>query len=373
MRYISLFSGIEAATVAFQPLNFEPVAFAEIDPFCCALLQHHYPEVPNLGDVTKADWGKYRGIDLVVGGSPCQSFSIAGSRRSLADERGNLTLEYIRAIHEIDPAYCIWENVPGILSTPDNAFGCFLAGLVGADSPLVPPRELKSAWRGERIKWSNAGLVAGPKRVAAWRILNSEFFGVAQRRRRVFVLSCRTGDERSAQILFESTGNSGIPAPCCETGQDPATATGERPESIIAFSHKDSGGDIGSVCPTLRSLNFKHSHINGGGQVAIAFRTANTTSNGWGVAQDVAHTLDRAQGQAVCHSHDAAIVRRLTPLEAERLQGFPDFYTAIPYRGKPASDSQRYRAIGNSMAVPVIHYLGSLLCRPLGSFGGDSS
>jgi DNA (cytosine-5)-methyltransferase 1 len=358
MRYLSVFSGIEAATIAFKPLGWQPVAFAEIDPFCSALLQHHYPTVPNLGDVTKIDWHNYQGaVDFVVGGSPCQSFSFAGLRNSLSDERGNLTLEYVRLIHLINPRFSIYENVPGILNTKDNAFGCFLAGLVGADAPLVPPTELKRAWRGDRIKWSNAGVAAGPERIAAWRILDAQHWGVPQRRRRVFVVSVRAGDRiHPSQILFEPQSLRRDSQPCQKKRQAAATHAGGSPNSTIcAFTCKDSGQDAGELAPTLRAMNHSASHQNGGGQVAIAIRTANTNSNGWGVSENCSHTLDRAQGQAVC-SHTA--LRRLTPLETERLQGLPDFYTAIPYRGSIAADGLRYRAIGNSFAVPVVRWLG---------------
>ena len=131
LKYISLFSGIEAATVAWKPLGWEPIAFAEIDPFPKAVLAHHYPGVPDLGDMTKVDWRKYRGtVDLVCGGSPCQAFSIAGLRKALDDPRGQLMLEYLRACHEINPEWIVWENVPGVLSADGGrAFGSLLAGV----------------------------------------------------------------------------------------------------------------------------------------------------------------------------------------------------------------------------------------------------
>jgi len=130
VRYISLFSGIEAASVAWHPLGWEPVAFAEIEPFPSAVLAHHYPDVPNLGDITTVDWSAYAGVDVLVGGSPCQSFSVAGLRRGLADPRGNLALEYLRAVDAVRPRWVVWENVPGVLSVDGGrAFGAFLGGL----------------------------------------------------------------------------------------------------------------------------------------------------------------------------------------------------------------------------------------------------
>ena len=178
LKYISLFSGIEAATVAWKPLGWEPIAFAEIDPFPKAVLAHHYPGVPDLGDMTKVDWRKYRGtVDLVCGGSPCQAFSIAGLRKALDDPRGQLMLEYLRACHEINPEWIVWENVPGVLSADGGrAFGSLLAGVA----------EL----------WPDGG-------GAAWRVLDAQFYGVAQRRRRVFLVINTRDWRRAAPVLFE--------------------------------------------------------------------------------------------------------------------------------------------------------------------------
>ena len=176
MRYVSLFSGIEAASVAWEQLGWEPVAFAEVDPFCCDLLAKRFPSVPNLGDVSKIDWSEYAGaVDLVVGGSPCQAFSVAGNRRGLLDERSALMLEYIRAVRELRPRWLLWENVPGVLSQDSGlAFGTLLDELAECGYSL------------------------------AWRILDAQFTGVAQRRRRVFLvghIGARAG--YPAAVLFE--------------------------------------------------------------------------------------------------------------------------------------------------------------------------
>ena len=180
LTYVSLFSGICSATVAWKRLGWKPLAFAEIEPFPAALLAHRYPGVPNLGDVSRVDWSPYRGkADVVVGGPPCQAFSVAGLRKSLEDPRGNLTLEYVRAVHAIRPRYAVWENVPGVLSTADNAFGCFLAALVGAPEAI----EVEEGW-------PSAGMVSGPAGRACWRLLDAQWFGLAQRRLRVFVVFC---------------------------------------------------------------------------------------------------------------------------------------------------------------------------------------
>lgn len=212
MNYISMFSGIEAASVAFSPLGWDPICFAEIEAFPAAVLNHHYPDVPNVGDMTAHDWSQYRGhCALVVGGPPCQAFSVAGLRLSLDDDRGNLSLRYMKAIHAIDPIWSITENVPGWLSTKDNAFGCFLAGLVGEDAELVPPGG----------RWTDAGVASGPERTAAWRCLDAQYFGLAQRRKRVFVLSVRgSGNWRCAEALFPLTESvPRNPPPRREAGQ----------------------------------------------------------------------------------------------------------------------------------------------------------
>jgi DNA (cytosine-5)-methyltransferase 1 len=405
MKYLSVCSGIEAASVAWEPLAWEPLAFSEIEAFPRAVLSHHYPQVPLHGDFTKLrDEPWIAQADILVGGTPCQAFSVAGLRQSLSDDRGNLTLEFVRladAIDDIRPTgdgcIILWENVPGVLSVEDNAFGCLLAALVGNDTPIVP----------ERNKWSNAGMVVGPKRRAAWRILDAQYFGLAQRRRRVFVVASARGGFDPAEVLFEREGVQRHSAPSREAGQgfahatascltssgrgvertgdtrgqdqvvahpvvmahvafhptqDPicsddgsthAMGTGNRnghATVAVAFSCKDYGADAtNDISPTLRSMGHADSHANGGGQVAVGFYT-NMGTHGGGVEIEKSPTLNQWA------------VRRLTPVECERLQGFPDNYTAIPWRKKPASecpDGPRYKALGNSMAVPVIWWIGT--------------
>jgi len=197
MRYVSVCSGIEAASVAWEPLGWEPLAFSEIDAFPSAVLAHRFPEVPNLGDFTTIERDDLPCLpDILVGGTPCQAFSVAGLRESLDDDRGNLTLEFIRLADRLDDGQLtiLWENVPGVLSTKDNAFGAFLAGIVGADSPLLPP---------DGKRWGHAGMVDGPKRRAAWRILDAQWFGVAQRRKRVFVVASASDRVDPAEVLLE--------------------------------------------------------------------------------------------------------------------------------------------------------------------------
>ena len=223
MKFGSVCSGIEAASVAWSPLGWEAAWFAEIEPFPSAVLAHHYPHVPNLGDMTtiarRVLSGEVEAPDLLCGGTPCQAFSVAGLRKSLDDDRGNLTLKFVERADAIDhvrvraglpPADIFWENVPGVLSTKDNAFGCFLAGLAGEDEPLQSPGG----------KWANAGCVYGPKRAIAWRTLDAQYFGLAQRRRRVFVVASAGNRFDPATVLFEWDGVRRDTPPSRQAGQE---------------------------------------------------------------------------------------------------------------------------------------------------------
>jgi len=222
MKFGSVCSGIEAASVAWHPLGWSAAWLAEIEPFPSAVLAHHYPDVPNIGDMTKLleliPSCAVEAPDVFCGGTPCQAFSVAGLRKSLDDARGNLSLTFceiadaidnVRAARGEQPAIIFWENVPGVLNTKDNAFGCFLAGLAGEDDPLVAPGG----------KWTNAGCVLGPKRAVAWRVLDAQYFGVAQRRRRVFVVASARKGFDPAQVLFEFDGLRRDSAPSREAGE----------------------------------------------------------------------------------------------------------------------------------------------------------
>ena len=206
ITYGSVCSGIEAASVAWEPLGMKPAWFSEIEAFPSAVLKHHWPHVSNLGDMTKIAAAVRAGTvvapDIGVGGTPCQAFSVAGARAGLSDPRGQLTISYVELADAIDdtrtaagkqPAIFVWENVPGVLSSKDNAFGAFLGFLAGEECELQPPGG----------KWKNAGYVRGPKRTLAWRVLDAQFFGVAQRRRRVFVVASARTDFDPAKVLFE--------------------------------------------------------------------------------------------------------------------------------------------------------------------------
>ncbi|MGJ3438646.1 DNA (cytosine-5-)-methyltransferase [Pseudomonas sp. Je.1.5.c] len=484
ITYGSVCSGIEAATVAWHPLGWSAEWYAEIEPFPCAVLAHHYPATPNHGDMTRLAAmvlsGKIPAPEVLVGGTPCQAFSVAGMREGLADPRGALTIKYVELLDAIDhvrikrgepEATCLWENVPGVLSDKGNAFGCFLGALVGESEELQPPGG----------KWKDAGCVYGPTRTAAWRILDAQYFGLAQRRRRVFVVASARAGFDPLEVLFEResvrrdtpprrgegqdvactldarTEGGGFPGTDGATGghvvsppdwprvfggnntsgpidvaparnacssasgrmdfeseafvvsgtlqangkaagsatqqdaesgmlvvhgtQDPdvryeqahtlgrnngmenavlafaensraevrleggdgqvvgtLSAGGGKPgqgQPCIAFSCKDHGADAGELAPTLRAMGHSGSHPNSGGQVAV-------------------------QGPSG--------VRRLTPRECERLQGFPDDYTLPPYRGRVPGlcpDGPRYKAIGNSKAVFVVRWIGQRIQQQL--------
>ena len=414
LKYGSVCSGIEAATQAWHPLGMKAAWFAEIEPFPSAVLAHHYPDVPNHGDMTKLSAlvlaGKIPAPDVLVGGTPCQAFSVAGMREGLTDPRGALTIkyveladavDYVRAINGKPASVIVWENVPGVLSDKGNAFGCFLGALAGEDCELQPPGK----------KWQDAGCVYGPKRTIAWRVLDAQYFGLAQRRRRVFVVaSAREGFDPTA-VLFERDGvrrdspprRGEIKAVAALTANGVGTCGADDNQAqaghLIAFPIQNAtrgksqngigiagpadamytldNGSQHAVCVTgdvthcLKADGFDGSEDGTGrGQPIVthaiqagALRTNPASGpDGVGVQADHAYTLEaRAEVQAV---QSGSAVRRLTPTECERLQGFPDDHTLIPWRNKPADecpDGPRYKAIGNSKAVTVVRWIGRRL------------
>ena len=436
----SVCSGIEAASVAWESLGWKAAWFSEIEPFPCAVLAHHYPDVQNLGDMTaiapRILAGEICAPDIFCGGTPCQAFSVAGLRRSLDDARGNLTLTFCDIADAIDsartvrgqhPAVIFWENVPGVLNTKDNAFGCFLGALSGEGCELQPAGG----------KWTNAGCVFGPQRTVAWRILDAQYFGVAQRRRRVFVVaSARKGFDPTA-VLFEFDGVRRDTAPRRETRQGaPAlpprstaggglgpdfdcgggvipelakcitTGTGLRYDTDtdtdtilpVAFAENSrheirlegsdgqrtgalstGGGKPGQGVPMIAfhptqdpissTDGVTHCMGAGGGQGNATIAVAVQASQSGVRINDTVGTLDANYGSRRHNGVMQAMqVRRLTPEECEALQGFPRSYTAIPWRKKPASecpDSPRYKALGNSWAVPVVRWIGSRILKEL--------
>ncbi len=453
MKFGSVCSGIEAASVAWEPLGWKAAWLSEIEPFPSAVLAHHYPDVPNLGDMTQLPdriaSGEVEAPDLFCGGTPCQAFSVAGLRKSLDDARGNLSLVFCEIANAIDtrragdsqpPAIIFWENVPGVLSTKDNAFGCFLAGLAGEDDPVVPPGD----------KWTNAGVVLGPQRAVAWRVLDAQYFGVAQRRRRVFVVASARNGFDPAAVLFEWDSLRRDSAPSREARKGFAQGTGTSATfscgGIGAYSADSasatllkSGQDLGNGCEALvtETFDFQSSGEYGTAPVAatlsardyksakdlavhpIAF-PANLSATQHASAENIAPSMGAKNPTAVAFQssqsgirisdthatldanngprrHNGALVdmavRRLTPVECERLQGFPDNYTLIPWKAHQAwakrkgtqadgksfeewliettgrglrepttqdrPDGPRYKALGNSWAVPVVRWIGA--------------
>lgn len=476
LRYLSLFSGVEAATLAWKPLGWQAIAFAEFDAFPSAVLAHHYPKVPNLGDVTKIEGSRYRGtVDLIVGGSPCQGFSVAGKQLGLNDERSALALAYVRLLEEIRPRWFVWENVPGVLSTNGGEdFRAFI----------------------EKITEIGYGV--------SWRILDAQYVrvpgferAIPQRRRRIFVVGYLGDWSRSAQVLFESqslSGNidSGSPkgqslatvaqtstgSDDCGTGTEPIVVNhtldevspailancGEKcflgnqeafsgkyfvyenhlqdsrvkecKETMLSLTARSGTGGrnlplvlnetyrISSersnvmrspnpltgfkktdLSPTLDTVDPSPSKAQGGvaivqrphvfklrsgcegggkgylGQDDMSFtlacnndqylmitepyalagnmigRSEKAGPQGKGYRKETAFTLNSTDVQCVAQTR----VRKLTPKECERLMGFPDEYTKVPYRGKSADDcpdSPRYKACGNSMCVNVMRWIG---------------
>ena len=404
MRYLSVCSGIEAASVAWESLGWTPVAFAEIEKFPSQVLAHHFPHVPNLGDMTKyKEWNLDRkSIDLIVGGTPCQSFSVAGLRKGLEDPRGNLALTFLGMVDHFKPEWVIWENVPGVLSSSGGRdFGSFLGAL----------GQLGYGF--------------------AYRVLDAQYFGVPQRRRRVFVVAHSSGDSRrAAEVLFESESLRGNPTKSRTTGQETAqcltTGTGCRydpnTETLIPVMYDHHPNDSRVSGPVDVSPTVAARWGTGGGNTPLVQQTfrksrraqstedfetwvsddvTNTlncfdvgdirltdlvvqpahtfkirglghyTGTNGGVAKpgtggsgymgqdEKAYTIATSQDQ---HLMQGMAVRRLTPTECERLQGFPDGWTDIL---TTTPDGPRYKAIGNSMAVPVMRWIGSRIqdCR----------
>jgi DNA (cytosine-5)-methyltransferase 1 len=420
MNYLSVCSGIEAATVAWHHMGWKPVGFSEIEKFPSQVLEHHYPQVTNFGDMTKyKEWNINDSVGLLVGGTPCQSFSVAGLRKGLEDPRGNLALTYVGILDKFRPKWCIWENVPGVLSSSKGRdFGSFLGAL----------GELGYGW--------------------AYRVLDAQYFGVAQRRRRVFVVGCLGDWKSAAEVLFESDCLSRNTQKGRSKGKDIANCITKSPSSYSSYNPARSEGNAVVVqlpadkASTLNAsfgdkLGLKNQHINSSAPLFVmqpipihaqatqykgggANRNNDGKGNGLGIGKpgDPMNTLDTVSRHAVAyenHGTDSRIkeieisptvtarwgtggnnvplaqetytfpsdmnflpsfntqvsntllrkgniainanmaVRRLTEIECERLQGFPDNYTNIK---ENCPSGARYKALGNSMAVPVMRWIG---------------
>jgi DNA (cytosine-5)-methyltransferase 1 len=364
MRYLSVCSGIEAATMAWHDLGWTPAGFSEIEPFPSAVLAHHYPNVTNFGDMTKyKEWNLDGSIDLLVGGTPCQSFSVAGLRKGMDDPRGNLALVYCGMLDHFRPNWFVWENVPGVLSSSGGRdFGSFL------------------------------GAVAQLGYGFAYRVLDAQYCGVAQRRRRVFVVGY-LGDWRpAAAVLFERYSLRRDLAPSAPQGKEPSayfeSSLAQYREGDIGGTLKASGGVLGGGSETFLVQKVYETHP-ADSRVKEMGETCQTVTSRWGtgggnvpiveaysIREDAgANTFSatpltvtpalQALRPSVQSHHaqtfvaDSVKVRRLTPTECERLQGFPDGFTNIPWRKKDTSpEGLRYKALGNSMAVPCMQWIG---------------
>lgn len=341
MKYLSLFSGIEAATVAWYPLGWECVAVAEIEPFPAAVLAHHYPAVPNLGDVTTItsdDIAALGKIDLVVFGSPCQDLSVAGKRLGFDGERSGLFTTATRIVRwareRCGCRFALWENVPGAFSSNQGRdFAVVIEQMAGCRHVEVP-----------KNGWGTEGAALGDDGLLEWGTLDAQWFGVAQRRRRVFALA-DFGDWASRRpILLEPDSLRGDSAPSRETRKEAARSAVCRP----AFSSKDADDETASA---MKARDYKDAT-----DLVCVHGTQDPC-----VQTECAHTLGRNNGAENAIVYGSMAVRRLTPIECERLQGFPDGYTAIPWRGNPTNecpDGPRHKALGNSMAVPVMRWIG---------------
>ena len=331
MRYLSVCSGIEAATVAWHPLGWKAAAYSEIEKFPSQVLAHHYPDVPNVGDMTKfKEWTNVSNVDVLVGGTPCQSFSVAGLRKGLDDPRGNLMLTYLAIATKFRPKWLVWENVPGVLSSNGGLdFASLLRGM------------------GE----CGYGF--------AYRILDAQYFGVAQRRRRVFVVGCLGDWRAAAAVLFERHSLSGYPAPSREKRKEVASSAGDGTQfcGLYELHSQDSRvRELDEVCTTVSAT-----YGTGGGNIPITLMQAKNPMAVVAPTLTAANDPSRSpqssevtqQVYAVYQSSMA--VRRLSPKECERLQGFPDNYTNIKDK---CPDGPRYKALGNSMAVPVMAWIG---------------
>lgn len=352
---------MEAASVAWEPLGWKAVGFSEIEPFPCAILAHRFPTTPNYGSLTNHQkWPIEPGsINLLVGGTPCQSFSVAGLRKGLADPRGNLALVFLGLADRVKPEWIVWENVPGVLSSNGGRdFGSFLGAL--------------------------AQLGYG----FAFRVLDAVNFGVPQRRRRVFVVACLgvRGWERSAKVLFESEGLFRDYKKNGEARQtSPADVKGipnkDFPVNLMfkirggvkSNTGKNGGkvgqsagkGFLGSIEKTFTVATSQDQWI--ANPIPINTENMSPSSTSWGNTIGEQGSPQFALTKSHCHAVATPFaVRRLTPRECERLQGFPDDWSLIPWKGKPADqcpDGPRYKACGNSMAVPVMRWIGSRIAQ----------
>lgn len=333
MKFLSVCSGIEAASVAWNPLGFECIGVSEIEQFPSAVLKYHYPEVKNFGDLTKYEEWNIPDFDVLIGGTPCQSFSVAGKRGGLDDPRGRVMLSYLGLAKKHKPRWVVWENVPGVLSSGGGRdFGTFI-------------------WELEKLGYS-----------LSWRVLDAQYFGVPQRRRRVFLVGYLGSWQYPAAVLFERGCMQRDIDPMRKERQDiaPTVGTGApysrtgnsrtEIEAVVMSSCRQNAEIYEGIVPAILA---SHEH-------PIVFEPGIMSRLGGYCAEtEISSTIQAQMGgnQTSVMFNDRP--RRIMPVECERLQGFPDGHTNIPWRGKSESpDSLRYKALGNSMAVPVIRWIG---------------
>lgn len=372
VRFLSLFSGVDAASLAWEQLGWECVAFSEIESFPCEVLRQRWPHVPNLGDVTKiteeqiAALGR---IDVVVFGSPCQDLSLAGKRKGFDGERSGLFFDAMRVVRYARRwngcRFALWENVFGAFSSNEGRdFAAVVAEMAGLDH-VEPPSV------GKKTKWGNEGCAVGDEGLLEWATLDAQWFGVAQRRRRVFALADFGDWANRPPILLERESLRGDSAPSRQPWETIAgTLTCRLGEGFqgqdaytgliqVAFGGNRTSGPI-EICPALLAQPGSGWKGDFESETFIIYdlhQVTNPLNVQARSAGDPCHALTKGSAHNVgCVSREG--VRRLTPLECERLQGFPDNHTNIAVRGKPAADGPRYKAIGNSKAVPVIKWIG---------------
>lgn len=377
MKYLSLFSGIDACSVAWLPLNWECVGFSEIEPFPCAVLKHHYPDVPNLGDITKIteDMIKSLGnIDLIVFGSPCQDLSIAGQRTGFNGEKSSLFYDAIRIIEyakkHCNLRFALWENVYGSFTSNNGKdFTKVVEQMVGLRGITQPE------------KWCKEGAASSENGMLEWRTLDAKWFGVPQQRRRVFALA-DYGDWQSRrpilleqklmygtfeQITNEKQNNSRTIENCFGKHAQ-AFRIDSNNSNAMKSKNRESGFKPIDIAPTLTATNECPSGARGGMVIVDAVYVLDVRHPDVPLAKNVnisptvaVKNLQDVTMNSGVVALDNLRVRHFTVKEAERLQGFPDDYTKIPYRNKPAEQAPRtlrYKALGNSMAVPVMRWIG---------------
>lgn len=314
MRFGSLCSGIEAASVAWEPLGMTPAWLAEIDPFCSAVLANRWPEVANLGDMTADDFLErmlaHGRVDVIVGGPPCQAFSVIGRRGGMSDQRGQLSLRFLEVVEAARPEWIVWENVPGVLSSGGGRdFGTFLRAVA----------QLGYGW--------------------AYRILDAASFGLAQNRKRVYLVGHSTGRCPAEVLALEELSQAGA---------------GELSSGRQGAGSEDAELPDGGHWCESRAVAFRGRGEGNRKQLEVGGVRAN------------ALTANEGNGLVKPHVWHRGVIRRMTPVEYERLQGFPDNYTQVVWKGRPASDCRRYKAVGNSMPVPVMRWIGMGICAASG-------